>query len=610
MLFGAKRHIPRICPKTGKSLERGGKYRWLMWLFPVTGLLSLIWFIIRVAPKPSRATYPCQRLAAPLASGFVVWVMGLVGSTLAYRRARRLLYQSRYFAAAVCAIVAVMVVWLSLSINNSDSAKAAWTPSDPPNSPMGVAKGIYPGRVVWIYDANSTSWNGSTGNWWDDSNTNQQVVNSMMLKTLQCLTGEPNDRRAWDALFRHFNKTKGYGDIGYQSGEKIAIKINMNQDSGGSWSKGQGMPSPHVIYALVDQLTNVAGVPGSAITIYDATRYIGDPIYNKVRSNPNVNFQSVTFVVRPDLTRTGRIAASYDTGNPLYSRAGTNYLPTCVTGAKYLINMALLRPHTLYGITLCAKNHFGSTYFPSGGGWTPAPLHDYGGRGKAMNTYQCLVELNGHRHLAGKTLLYMIDGLYPAVHQTGNVIKWQSFGDDWCSSIFASQDPAAIDSVGLDFMRNEPRCDGNVIGNPDNYLHEAALANSPPSGVFYDPEGDGTRLASLGVHEHWNNANDKKYSRNLGTGNGIELVTRLWTNPTGPVLNLTGGRRYNYIQYGINDADRGDEIIAGEGTYDESIDFKGKRLTIRSSSPDDPNIVAATIIDGGCRGDIVGRDGS
>jgi hypothetical protein len=27
------------------------------------------------------------------------------------------------------------------------------------------------------------------------------------------------------------------------------------------------------------------------------------------------------------------------------------------------------------------------------------------------------------------------------------------------------------------------------------------------------------------VHEYWNNATDKKYSRNLGTGNGIELVT-------------------------------------------------------------------------------------
>ncbi|MBN2105488.1 hypothetical protein JW835_15725, partial [bacterium] len=37
-------------------------------------------------------------------------------------------------------------------------------------------------------------------------------------------------------------------------------------------------------------------------------------------------------------------------------------------------------------------------------------------------------------------------------------------------------------------------------------------------------EGDGTRLSSLGVHEHWNNAADKQYSRNLGTGEGIELI--------------------------------------------------------------------------------------
>jgi hypothetical protein len=33
------------------------------------------------------------------------------------------------------------------------------------------------------------------------------------------------------------------------------------------------------------------------------------------------------------------------------------------------------------------------------------------------------------------------------------------------------------------------------------------------------------RLSSLGVHEHWNNAQEKKYSRNLGQGQGIELVT-------------------------------------------------------------------------------------
>jgi len=59
----------------------------------------------------------------------------------------------------------------------------------------------------------------------------------------------------------------------------------------------------------------------------------------------------------------------------------------------------------------------------------------------------------------------------------------------------------------------------------DSYLLEAAKANNPPSGTLYDPEHDGTILTSLGVLEHWNNATDKQYSRNLGKKNGIELVS-------------------------------------------------------------------------------------
>jgi hypothetical protein len=68
-----------------------------------------------------------------------------------------------------------------------------------------------------------------------------------------------------------------------------------------------------------------------------------------------------------------------------------------------------------------------------------------------------------------------------------------------------------------------------LIKNADRHLHEAALANDPPSGTVYKP--DGVRLQSLGVHEHWNNAADRKYSRNLGTGKGIELVTITATSP-------------------------------------------------------------------------------
>ena len=54
----------------------------------------------------------------------------------------------------------------------------------------------------------------------------------------------------------------------------------------------------------------------------------------------------------------------------------------------------------------------------------------------------------------------------------------------------------------------------------------------------YDPDGDGNALTSQGVHEHWNNATDKQYTRNLGTGNGIELVTDATAGLAGPHRRL------------------------------------------------------------------------
>jgi hypothetical protein len=88
-----------------------------------------------------------------------------------------------------------------------------------------------------------------------------------------------------------------------------------------------------------------------------------------------------------------------------------------------------------------------------------------------------------------------------------------------------SQDPVAIDGVGYDFLRSEF---GNRLARgseapTDTYMHEAALANDPPSKTVYKP--DGVRLSSLGVHEHWNNPEKKQYSRNLSpNGKGVELV--------------------------------------------------------------------------------------
>ena len=105
--------------------------------------------------------------------------------------------------------------------------------------------------------------------------------------------------------------------------------------------------------------------------------------------------------------------------------------------------------------------------------------------------------------------------------------QMQPFNNDWPSSIFVSQDQVSLDSVGFDFLFAEwPESNGPAHAATDDYLHEAAMANNPPSATFYDPEKDGTRLASLGAHEHWNNVTAKQYSRNLDpiNGTGIELV--------------------------------------------------------------------------------------
>jgi hypothetical protein len=158
----------KLCPKTGNSIGRR-KYRWLMWIFPLAGLFSLLWFLVRVIPKPSRAEYPCQRVAAPLAGGFVLWIAGLLGSALAYRRAKEMFRRSHMGKAAVCfALAAALVIAL---VNIHQKPIVAEEPQ--PNEPIGVARGIYPGRVVWVWDPNATDWKGysSREHWYDNAQT-------------------------------------------------------------------------------------------------------------------------------------------------------------------------------------------------------------------------------------------------------------------------------------------------------------------------------------------------------------------------------------------------------------------------------------------------------
>ena len=39
---------------------------WVKFLWPLMTAMSVGWFLVRVIPKPIRATYPCQQAAFPL----------------------------------------------------------------------------------------------------------------------------------------------------------------------------------------------------------------------------------------------------------------------------------------------------------------------------------------------------------------------------------------------------------------------------------------------------------------------------------------------------------------------------------------------------------------
>ncbi|MCA1744299.1 MAG: T9SS type A sorting domain-containing protein, partial [Bacteroidales bacterium] len=62
------------------------------------------------------------------------------------------------------------------------------------------------------------------------------------------------------------------------------------------------------------------------------------------------------------------------------------------------------------------------------------------------------------------------------------------------------------------------------FGAVDDYLHQAADWNNWPDDIVYDPNDDGVLIPSMGVHEHWNNPVERLYSRNLGMGDGIEMI--------------------------------------------------------------------------------------
>jgi hypothetical protein len=93
--------------------------------------------------------------------------------------------------------------------------------------PIGEAKGIHPGRVLWAHDPGVIDWKGpGDGHWWEGNRVKQERVDAMLASVVRELTGEATVAGAWSRLFRHLNRSRGKGEAGYRAGERIMIKPN------------------------------------------------------------------------------------------------------------------------------------------------------------------------------------------------------------------------------------------------------------------------------------------------------------------------------------------------------------------------------------------------
>jgi hypothetical protein len=403
------------------------------------------------------------------------------------------------------------------------------------NEPIGVAQGLFPGRVVWVHNDDATNENydpQDAGNdwWYSNNNANETVIKAMLTESLKKYTNTNSSEEAWDAIFKSYNKAHGFGEVGYNSTEKIAIKINLTNQCCTSAERMDA--TPQLVNAVLNELITYAKVPAANITCGDPYREFRAEYVDLVMGE----FPQVNFVGGNSGNGVVKTVPSADMVLKFSDKDMESSLPQYYIDAKYFINIPCLKTHDDGGITLIAKNHQGS-YLEKGmsaSGQSAFYMHKYlPTSSPGSGNYRHTVDYMGHEETGGKALIYIIDGIWGGESWEGFIMKFQSapFNNDYPNSLFIGQDPVALESVGFDILFEENIVDDSKNDYPidlkfeiADYLSQCASSDYWPAGLEYDPEGDGTPIESLGVFEHWNNATGRQYTRNLGTGEGIELV--------------------------------------------------------------------------------------
>jgi hypothetical protein len=317
------------------------------------------------------------------------------------------------------------------------------------------------GRVIHIRSLTATTWTGSPSNYWDYVNTSK--VNEMVNRGVMELTGRGTVADAWRALLPN-----------YQAGQKIAIKVNFNNQMSISSCSANGTAIDAIIEpvnAIVNGLAQI-GVAAGNIWVFDAMRKMPNRFVSR-------GVTGVQYYDNGECRQSLGFGSTVTFSPPAGVPPPTERISTVLAQATYLINMPIMKNHSCTGVTLGFKNHLGSIDDPGGMHYNAFLLESgCGGTGGYRTNYNVLVDLYRHANIGPKTILTVGDGLFACIYQENLPPQmWTTFGNRTPQSLYFAVDPVAIDCVMCDFLAAES---GDRAG-ADNYLR---LASNAGLGVF------------------------------------------------------------------------------------------------------------------------------
>jgi len=140
-------------------------------------------------------------------------------------------------------------------------------------------------------------------------------------------------------------------------------------------------------------------------------------------------------------------------------------------------------------ISLSLKNHLGTINGFYSGGHNMHDLFDID-HDNYVSTSNPIIDINKNPHIKNKTILIVGDGLFGTWPDNNEPpATWVSFNQDSPNILFFGVDPIATDSVMYDYLTRE--------GSFDPKSEDVLILGAQ---------------AGLGVHERWNNNNDKEYT--------------------------------------------------------------------------------------------------